>query len=45
METNRRSQVTVSNLLASFKELPPRHTPASFTIGQVMEKLQETASN
>ena len=34
------AQVYVGNFLKTFKEFPPRQKPASFTIDQVMEKLQ-----
>jgi arylsulfatase len=34
-------QTLVGKWLASFKEFPIRQKPASFSIDQVMEKLQE----
>ncbi len=34
------AQQFVGQFLASFQEFPPRQTPASFTIDQVMEKLK-----
>ena len=33
------AQAIVADFLSTFKEFPPRQTPASFTIDQVMEKL------
>jgi hypothetical protein len=33
----------VANWLASFKEFPPRQKPASFSLDQVMQKIQEGA--
>jgi arylsulfatase len=33
------AQQYVGRFLATFQEFPPRQTPASFTIDQVMEKL------
>jgi arylsulfatase len=38
------AQVIVGEFLSTFAEFPPRQTPASFTIDQVMEKLKP-ASN
>ncbi|UXA12284.1 arylsulfatase [Mycobacterium sp. SMC-8] len=35
------ASVIVTQYLESFKEFPPRHPPASFTIDQALEKLQE----
>ncbi len=35
------AQVYVGEFLATFEEFPPRQRPASFSIDQVMEKLQE----
>ncbi len=35
------TQAVVGEFLATFKEFPPRQKPASFTIDQVMEKLQQ----
>ena len=34
------AQAYVAQFLATFQEFPPRQTPASFTIDQVMEKLK-----
>ena len=34
------AQAYVANFLRTFKEFPPRQKPASFSIDQVMEKLQ-----
>jgi arylsulfatase len=34
----------VGEFLATFKEFPPRQKAASFTIDQVMEKLQSGAT-
>ena len=34
------AQAYVAQFLETFKEFPPRQTPASFTIDQVMEKLK-----
>jgi arylsulfatase len=34
------AQAIVAEFLATFQEFPPRQTPASFTIDQVMEKLK-----
>jgi arylsulfatase len=40
------AQAYVAQWLSSFKEFPPRQKPASFSIDQVMQKLQEgTPSN
>ena len=38
------SQAIVANFLKSFKEFPPSQKPASFSIDQVMEKMQDAAS-
>jgi hypothetical protein len=35
------AQAFVAQWLESFKEFPPRQKPASFSIEQVMQKLQE----
>lgn len=35
------ASVIVTQFLESFKEFPPRHPPASFTIDQALEKLHE----
>ena len=37
------AQAYVANFLKTFKEYPPRMKPASFTIDQVMEKMQSAA--
>jgi arylsulfatase len=34
------AQTYVANFLATFQEFPPRQKPASFSIDQVMEKMQ-----
>ncbi len=36
------AQAYVANFLETFEEFPPRQRPASFSIDQVMEKLQES---
>ncbi len=36
------AQAYVAKFLQSFKEFPPSQRPASFTIDQVMEKLQQS---
>ncbi len=38
------AQAFVAQWLQSFKEFPPRQKPASFSIDQVMQKLQEAGS-
>ncbi len=38
------AQAFVAGFLGTFKEFPPRQKPASFTIDQVMEKLQSSNS-
>ncbi len=38
------AQAYVANWLASFKEFPPRQKPASFSLDQVMQKMQEGAT-
>jgi arylsulfatase len=38
------AQVYVGNFLSTFKEYPPRQKPASFSIDQVLEKLQTGGS-
>jgi arylsulfatase len=35
----------VAKFLQSFKEFPPSQRPASFTIDQVMEKLQQSTGD
>jgi arylsulfatase len=37
-------QALVSKFLATFKEFPPRQKAASFTIDQVMEKMEASLS-
>lgn len=37
------AQAFVGRLLASFREFPPRQTPASFSLDQVMAKLRQSA--
>jgi len=37
------AQVYVARWLETFKEFPPRQKPASFSLGQVMQKLTEAA--
>jgi len=39
------AQQYVANFLATFKEFPPRQKAASFSIDQVMEKLQSPAAH
>ncbi len=39
------AQAYVAKWLSSFKEFPPRQKPASFSIDQVMQKLQEGAKD
>jgi len=39
------AQAYVANFLETFKEFPPRQKPASFSIDQVMEKLQTNAGS
>jgi arylsulfatase len=34
----------VAEYLKTYKDFPPRQRPASFTIDQVIEKLQQTTS-
>ena len=36
----RPAQAFVAEFLGTFQEFPPRQTPASFTIDQVMERLK-----
>ena len=38
------AQAYLANWLASFREFPPRQRPASFSIDQVMQKIQEGAT-
>lgn len=39
------AQQYVGNFLATFKEFPPRQKPASFSIDQVMEKMQQAGGS
>jgi arylsulfatase len=39
------AQQLVGRFLATFKEYPPRQKPASFTIDQILERLQTPMSN
>jgi arylsulfatase len=39
------AQAYVGKFLATFKEFPPRQKPASFSIDQVMEKLQSSGGS
>jgi arylsulfatase len=39
------AQAYVAQFLSTFRDFPPRQTPASFTIDQVMEKLQQPGGN
>ena len=39
------AQAYVAKWISSFKEFPPRQKPASFSIDQVMQKLQEGSKN
>ena len=39
------AQAVVAKYVESFKEFPPRTKPASFTVGDVLEKLTETGAN
>ncbi len=39
------AQAYVANMLATLEEFPVRQRPASFTIDQVLEKLQDVAGN
>jgi len=39
------AQTYVGQFLSTFKEFPPRQKPASFSIDQVMEKLQSTGGS
>ena len=36
------AQVYVGNFLSTFREFPPRQKAASFTVDQVMEKLEQS---
>lgn len=38
------AQAIVAQFLATFRDFPPRQTPASFSIDQVMEQLQTGGS-
>jgi hypothetical protein len=37
------AQAFVANWLSSFKDFPPRQKPASFSLDQIMDKLQSGA--
>ena len=37
------AQAFVGRFLATFREFPPRQTPASFSLDQVMAKLRQSA--
>jgi arylsulfatase len=39
------AQVYVSDFLRTFKEFPPRQKPASFSIDQVLQRMQESAGS
>jgi arylsulfatase len=39
------AQTYVGQFLATFQEFPPRQKPASFSIDQVMEKMQESGGS
>jgi len=39
------AQAYVAQFLETFREFPPRQKPASFTIDQVMEKLQTSGGS
>jgi arylsulfatase len=39
------AQTYVGQFLATFKEYPPRQKPASFSIDQVMEKMQNSGGS
>jgi arylsulfatase len=39
------AQAYVAQFLETFKEFPPRQKPASFSIDQVMEKLQTSGGS
>jgi arylsulfatase len=39
------AQAYVGQFLSTFREFPPRQKPASFTIDQVMEKLQTSGGS
>ncbi len=39
------SQAYVAQFLKTFKEFPPRQKPASFSIDQVMERLQTSGGS
>ncbi len=38
------AQVLVGNFLSTFQEFPPRQTPASFSIDQVLESMQKAGT-
>ena len=37
------AQALVAQFIATFKEFPPRQTPSSFSVDQIMEQLQKPA--
>ena len=37
------AQALVAQFIGTFKELPPRQTPSSFSVDQIMEQLQKSA--
>ena len=39
------AQAYVGQFLATFQDFPPRQKPASFSIDQVMEKLQDAGGS
>ena len=39
------SQYIVREFLQTFQEFPPRMKPASFTVDQIMEKMEESMGN
>jgi len=39
------AQAIVAQHLASFQQYPPRQTPGTFTVNQVMENLRRLARN
>ncbi len=38
-------QAIVGQFIATFKEYPPRQRPASFSVDQIMERLQQPAND
>jgi arylsulfatase len=39
------AQAIVAEFIATFKEYPPRQRPQSFTVDQIMERLQQPAND